>query len=181
MAEELAPKKFVAFHYQKDAQKPNSLVFMESEKDDISIGQRLRHRRGMRGLSLKVRAVGSGLNINTLSLIENEHTSPSVSILQQLAQILQISITEYFQTDRGNKKLVHQKQGQRPQVTFKHSIMEDLACGMPRFGWSLSSLHLSRRPTVGRNPSSIRGENLSTAWMDDPLYCGHGEISSRIG
>jgi transcriptional regulator with XRE-family HTH domain len=108
------------------------VVALDEEK--ISVGQRLREIRTSRKLSMKSLAQMSGLNINTLSLIENERTSPSVSTLQQLSQSLQVSITVFFETDHGIRKLVHQKQGKRPCVTFQHSIIEDLAPGMPRMG-----------------------------------------------
>ena len=55
---------------------------------EIDVGQRLRELRAMRGLSLRALSGQSGLNVNTLSLIENRRTSPSVSTLQQLALTL---------------------------------------------------------------------------------------------
>jgi transcriptional regulator with XRE-family HTH domain len=111
-----------------------SLLVAALDEEKISVGQRLREIRASRGLSMRSLAQKSGLNINTLSLIENEHTSPSVSTLQQLAQSLQVPITEFFESNHGSKKIVYQKQGKRPHVTFQHSALEDLAPGMPRLG-----------------------------------------------
>ncbi len=55
---------------------------------DIDAGHCLRVLRSGRGLSIRSLAEQSGLNANTLSLIENSKTSPSVSTLQQLASAL---------------------------------------------------------------------------------------------
>jgi transcriptional regulator with XRE-family HTH domain len=138
------------------------------EKGKISVGQRLREIRTSRRLSMKSLAQMSGLNINTLSLIENERTSPSVSTLQQLAQSLQVPITEFFETDHGSRKLVHQKQGKRPRVTFQHSTMEDLAPGMPRFGAEPILVTLEPGADSGRKQIVHTGREF--------VYCLDGHI-----
>jgi transcriptional regulator with XRE-family HTH domain len=101
----------------------NSPFTAELNNVETNVGLRLREIRNLRGLSMRSLAEVSGLNINTLSLIENQHTSPSVSTLQQLAQSLQVPITEFFATDHGSKELVHQKLGQRPRVSFEQSTL----------------------------------------------------------
>lgn len=146
------------------------LAGMDSE--ETSVGQRLREIRVVRGLSMRALAELSGLNINTLSLIENEHTSPSVSTLQQLAQSLQVSITEFFQTNHGSKKLVHQKQGDRPSVAFEHSTMEDLACGMPRFGPEPIIVTLEPKADSGKKPIVHTGREF--------VYCLDGHITYTV-
>ena len=45
---------------------------------DLLVGQRLKDLRTKNGFSLRALADSSGLNINTLSLIENGKSSPSV-------------------------------------------------------------------------------------------------------
>jgi transcriptional regulator with XRE-family HTH domain len=102
--------------------------------DEIDVGRRLRELRATRDLSLRALAEQSGLNVNTLSLIENRRTSPSVCTLQQLAQTLQVPISFFFETDQGNKLVAHQKSGNRPQAAFTHGSIEDLGAGIPRFG-----------------------------------------------
>ena len=66
---------------------------------EIDVGGRLRVLRTGRGLSMRALAKKSGLNVNTLSLIENQHTSPSVSTLQQLALALNVPLTAFFEVD----------------------------------------------------------------------------------
>lgn len=71
----------------------------------VSVGQRIRALRHQRGYSLRVLAEQSGLNINTLSLIEKEKTSPSVSTLQHLARALAVPITAFFESDEEKKSV----------------------------------------------------------------------------
>jgi transcriptional regulator with XRE-family HTH domain len=98
--------------------------------DIINVGLRLRELRTSRGLSIRSLADLSGLNFNTLSLIENEKTSPSVSTLQQLALALQVPITAFFESTAEQKDVVFQKFGQRPKATFAHGSLEDLGGGL---------------------------------------------------
>lgn len=69
----------------------------------VSVGQRIRALRHQRGYSLRVLSERSGLNINTLSLIEKEKTSPSVSTLQHLARALAVPITAFFESNEKKK------------------------------------------------------------------------------
>lgn len=144
----------------------------ELDHKEFSVGQRLREIRGRRRLSMRSLAEISGLNINTLSLIENQHTSPSVSTLQQLAQSLQVSITEFFETDQGSKKLVHQKHGKRPHAVFEHSTMEDLAAGMPRFGAEPIIVTLEPDADSGNKPIVHTGREF--------VYCLDGRIAYMV-
>ncbi|MEX1247777.1 MAG: cupin domain-containing protein [Anaerolineales bacterium] len=140
--------------------------------EEVSVGRRLREIRVARKLSIRALAKLSGLNTNTLSLIENGRTSPSVSTLQQLAQGLQVSITEFFQTNQGNQKLVYQKKDQRPHVTFEHSTMQDLAAGMPRLGAEPIIVTLEPGADSGEKPIVHTGREF--------VYCLEGNIAYTV-
>ncbi len=71
----------------------------ENTEMDIDVGRSLRQLRGKTQLSLRALAKKSGLAINTLCLIENGKTSPSVSTLQRLALGLEVPITAFFETN----------------------------------------------------------------------------------
>ncbi len=110
-------------------------AIMEVEKEalpgtEISVGRRLHEMRLERGLSIRSLAELSSLNFNTLSLIENEKSSPSVSTLQQLAQALQVPITSFFETSAPQQDVVFQKMGHRPRASFSHGSLEDLGAGL---------------------------------------------------
>jgi transcriptional regulator with XRE-family HTH domain len=138
----------------------------------INVGKRLREIRTLRGLSMRSLAEMSGLNINTLSLIENERTSPSVSTLQQLAQSLHVNITEFFEVDLQSKKVVYQKQGKRPCISFAHNTIEDLAAGMPRFGAEPLIVTLHPNAGSGKKPIVHAGREF--------VYCLEGCIAYTI-
>jgi len=138
----------------------------------VDVGRRLRGLRGERGLSLRALAEKSGLNINTLSLIENGHTSPSVSTLQQLAGSLEVSISDFFVTEHETKKIVHQKNGVRPRIAFEHGSMEDLAAGMPRFGAEPILVTLEPGADSGKKPIVHTGREF--------VYCLDGHITYTV-
>src|SRR3990172_3921362 len=86
-----------------------SSLSMEAGEAAIDVGARLRILRAVAGLSIRTLAFKSGLNVNTLSLIENGKTSPSVSTLQQLAMTLDIPITAFFETETPKKTIAYHK------------------------------------------------------------------------
>ncbi|MCE1252519.1 MAG: helix-turn-helix domain-containing protein, partial [Anaerolineae bacterium] len=73
---------------------------------ELLVGMKLRYLRNQKGFSLRVLAERSGLNINTLSLVENGKSSPSVSTLQQLARALEVPITSFFESEPQEKQIV---------------------------------------------------------------------------
>jgi len=102
----------------------------DSDVSEINIGKRLQELRLMQGLSLRALAELSDLNVNTLSLIENEKTSPNVSTLQQIATALNVPITAFFQPITAKKDIVFLKKGNRAKINFPQGIFEDLGGGI---------------------------------------------------
>jgi transcriptional regulator with XRE-family HTH domain len=96
----------------------------------VNVGRRLRALRTDRGLSIRALAEISGLNVNTLSLIENSKTSPSVHTLQQVARALEAPITAFFETDAPKNHVVYVKADQRVNGLFVHGTLADLGTGM---------------------------------------------------
>jgi uncharacterized cupin superfamily protein len=74
------------------------------------------------------------LNVNTLSLIENSKTSPSVSTLQQIATALGVPINAFFEIETPLQIIVYQKKGNRPAADFAHGTLADLGVGFARHG-----------------------------------------------
>jgi transcriptional regulator with XRE-family HTH domain len=150
---------------------PNGLIAV-GLPTEINVGRRLRELRASRGLSIRALADKSGLNVNTLSMIENQRTSPSVSTLQQLAQSLQVHISAFFETDHGDKLVVHQKAGTRPHVVVTHGSIEDLGAGMPRFGTEPLIVTLAPNSDSGKTPIVHTGREF--------VYCLEGHISYTV-
>jgi len=152
-------------------------AMMELGGDDqatvnINVGGRLRELRTGQGLSIRSLAEMSGLNFNTLSLIENEKTSPSVSTLQQLAQALQVPITAFFVTAFPQKDVIYQKSGHRPHANFSHGLLEDLGAGLT-LGEGLPLL-LTLEPGAESGPDAIvhTGQEF--------VYCLEGNLTYTI-
>ncbi|MBN1312303.1 MAG: cupin domain-containing protein [Anaerolineae bacterium] len=149
-----------------------------SAADEIDVGQRLREFRNDRGLSIRALAEMSGLNFNTLSLIENGKTSPSVSTLQQLAQALRIPVAAFFATGQPPVKVVCQQAGRRPQVAFDHGVLEDLGAGMPVP--DVKPLLVTLEPGTDSGPDSIVHTGLEFVYclagvlryvIEEQTYC----------
>ena len=139
---------------------------------EISVGRRLRELRLERDLSIRALAEKSGLNANTLSLIENSKTSPSVSTLQQLAGALEVPITAFFETDAPKNNIAFQKAGQRPAVAFAHGIMEDLGAGLTSRGAEPFIVILEPNADSGPAPIVHTGREF--------VYCIEGRLAYTI-
>jgi len=96
---------------------------------EVDVGHRLRQLRLERGLSIRSLAEQSGLNVNTLSLIENNKTSPSVSTLQQIAAALRTPITVFFEAKAMPQAIIYQKADERQAASFTHGTLTNLGIG----------------------------------------------------
>lgn len=119
----------------------HSLVLHESGvsqssfcNNDSLVGNRLRALRKQKGLSIRALAEKCGISVNTLSLIENDKTSPNVNTLKLLAEGLEIPIMSFFEEEKSDNELVYQRQGQRPQMRFGNGTLEKLGEGLPPLG-----------------------------------------------
>ena len=108
----------------------DSVLRFDPEHIEINVGKRLKTLRGEQGLSIRGLAGRSGLAVNTLSLIENGKTSPSVSTLQQLAEALKVPITAFFKPDMEQKFVVHTPLAERPHTEIEKALLQDLGAGL---------------------------------------------------
>jgi transcriptional regulator with XRE-family HTH domain len=139
---------------------------------DIDVGRRIREVRMASGHSIRTLAKLSSLNVNTLSLIENGHTSPSVSTLQLIAQTLQVPISTFFESQQDHKTVVYQHEGKRPHATFTHGTIEDLGAGMTRFGAEPLIVTLKPKAESGKYPIVHTGREF--------VYCLEGHITYHV-
>jgi transcriptional regulator with XRE-family HTH domain len=102
----------------------------DGQHHEVNVGRMLRTLRLERGLSIRALAGKSGLAVNTLSLIQNEKTSPSVATLQQLASALEVPITAFFKNASPKCRISHIKAHQRIGAAFAHGMLEDLGAGL---------------------------------------------------
>jgi transcriptional regulator with XRE-family HTH domain len=68
-------------------------------KPRLAVGAQVRHWRGVRGLTLAGVASRSGVNVGYLSQIENDKASPSLAVLGQLADALDVPAAWFLMGD----------------------------------------------------------------------------------
>jgi transcriptional regulator with XRE-family HTH domain len=138
----------------------------------ISVGQRLRELRSRRRLSLRALAEKSGLNANTLSLIENDKSSPSVATLQQAAAALGVPITAFFETSADTQRVVYHPAGQPVAMPFTGGQLHDLGAGIMRRGIEPLLLELEPLGSSGRIPIVHTGREF--------VYCLEGRLTYHV-
>jgi len=138
----------------------------------VNVGRRLHELRAERDLSIRALAEKSGLAINTLSLIENNKTSPSVSTLQQVAAALDVPIMAFFETDTPPARIVYTKAGSRPGADFAHGTLADLGVGMADRVVQPFIIKLEPNRGSGANPIVHTGHEF--------VYCLQGRIVYTI-
>lgn len=136
------------------------------------VGQRVRELRNSRNHSLRSLAELSGLNINTLSLIENGKTSPSVSTLQQLAKALEVPITAFFEAETVSQHVVFTSHAARPGTKFGLTQMQNL-------GQNLE--HNAVQPfVVTLLPNAESGEQIIVHTGYEFVYCLFGQVRYTV-
>lgn len=146
-----------------------------SIKQDVSeqVGQKIREIRKSRRLSIRVVAEMSGLSVNTLSLVENGKTSPSVNTLHRLAQSFNLPITAFFEKNKPKNQVVYQKAGERQQIIFPKGQMERLNTGAQPAGYEPFVTKLEMGANSGEVPVTYPGREF--------IYCLEGHITYFIG
>ena len=138
----------------------------------VDVGQRLREIRAAQGLSIRDLAKKSGLNVNTLSMIENGKNSPSLETLQQLSLALETPIVAFFEDSTPRNQIVHYKANQRPSVAFAHGSLEDLGAGMNRRG--------AETFLVTLKPNSTSGDQTIVHTGRETVFCLEGQLTYTI-
>jgi len=164
MTEKHIPKPFQDNGGKKVKQQTNSL----ENNHEVNVGRELRTLCAQRGISIRALAEKSGLAVNTLSLIQNGKTSPSVSTLQQLAFALEVPITAFFKNDFPKSRVAYIKAGQHPGAAIAHGILEDLGGGLE---------DPSLEPfIVTMNPNSTSGTPPIVHTGHEFVFCLEGRI-----
>jgi transcriptional regulator with XRE-family HTH domain len=87
-----------------------------SEGPESRVGLRMKHRRLLRGLTLKVLAEQAGCSESMLSRIENGTANPSINTLHRIALALRVPVSGLFQDDEEGANNVVLRRGQRPTI-----------------------------------------------------------------
>lgn len=137
------------------------------------VGQKVRELRTRRGLSLRALAERSGLNINTISLIENGKSSPSVGTLQQIGKALDFPLSAFFETGPVPREIVFTLCNEGTKAVFDHAAMQNLGKGF--LGSGVQPFFVALEPHTGS------GEQLIIHPGYEFVYCLSGEVIYQIG
>ncbi len=86
MADSAPPRPVIALPTPTDAVTP--------EAAGLTLGRRIRHVRTVRGMTLDQLGAAVGSGASQLSLVENGHREPRVSLLQAIAAALEVPVAE---------------------------------------------------------------------------------------
>ena len=129
-----------------------------NEKHDIDVGARLRDLRIRHGLSQRELARRAGVSNATVSMIEANRVSPSVSALKQILSGIPVGIADFFAAEEGEPE----------KVVFRASELTEIAGGAVSYrqvgsnlrGRALQVMHERYQPGAdsGKHLISHQGE-----------------------
>lgn len=94
------------------------------DEKTVNLGDRLRHLREGRQISMRSLAKESGLSANALSMIERGKTSPFVSTLYKLADALNVPVTAFFGVDDERQDVIYMCAKHGPRVPIVRGTWE---------------------------------------------------------
>ena len=157
-------------------QRPETLATLlmpvYEEKLEESLGNRLRELRRQQGLSLRSLAEKSGLSANTLSLIENGKTSPSVATLQQVALALNVAITAFFEVENRREPVIYTQKSERTGTPFTHGTIEEMGPGFNNEG--IQPFLITFDPLTSSGPQPLTHDGMEF------IYCLSGHIYYNV-
>src|ERR1700753_3881907 len=87
-----------------------------AELPEAKVGLRMKHRRLLKGLTLKALAESAACSESMLSRIENGTGNPSINTLHRIALALGVPVSGLFQDDEAGEHNVVLRRGQRPTI-----------------------------------------------------------------
>lgn len=136
-----------------------------------NVGQRIRHLREQRNLSLRALAEQCGLSINAISKIERGENSPTVASLHLLASALSVPITEFFR-EASEQTTVFVKRGRRLRSQHSGMGIESLGIGLKDQRLEPFIVTLEQAAGTDSIPITHAGQEF--------VYCLEGEVEYEI-
>lgn len=138
----------------------------------FSLGEKLRQLRSERNISQRDLARMAGLSPNSVSLIERDETSPSVSTLQSLASALNVRMSYFFE-EQTPSTVLHIKSGARPKIENDGVVIEGMGKTLPE--QELEPFLITLGPKAGSG-----GERQVVHSGHEFVYCLIGKIEYVI-
>ena len=145
--------------------------FAIDPQPEILLGRKLRELRTKQKFSLRALAERSGLNVNTLSLLENGKSSPSVSTLHQLALALNVPIARFFEEEPVENRVVFTPHSTLPANAGSTHIQN---LGIDLAGNALQQFLVTLKPGAGS------GDQMIVHTGHEFVYCLSGKVHYRV-
>jgi len=139
--------------------------------EKTSLGERLRILRSERRLSQRDLAVQAGVSVNSISLIERDEISPSVSMLQNLARGLNIKVS-YFFDDAYEGDVLLVKAHDRPAITGNGLTIEGV--GKQMAAQDMEPFYITL------DPHAMGGERQVAHPGQEFVHCQEGKLEYLI-
>lgn len=140
-------------------------------KAQRTVGDRLRSLRSERKLSQRSLAQLAGISPNSISLIERDEISPSISTLQTLAGALRVRISFFFE-EESEQKILHVKPADR-------TAMESQGVHIESIGSRIQSQEIEPF-LVKLSPHTSSGERQVIHTGHEVVYCLQGKFEYLI-
>jgi transcriptional regulator with XRE-family HTH domain len=134
----------------------------------MDIGERMKAVRQMYGLSQRELAKRAGVTNGTISLIEQNRVSPSISSLKKVLDGIPMSIAEFFTLDLD----------QSPQVFFARDELADLTSG--EVAYKLVAPHRPGRKLAVLHETYAVGADTGAEMISHPGEEGGIVVRGRI-
>jgi transcriptional regulator with XRE-family HTH domain len=83
---------------------------------ELDVGQRLKAVRTAHGLSQRQLAAKAGMTSGTISMVEQNRISPSISSLKKILSALQMTLSDFFSTELDGTDKVFYRFGELRQI-----------------------------------------------------------------
>ena len=139
---------------------------------ELQVGRKVRELRTLSGFSLRMLAEKSGLNINTLSKIENGRTSATVGTLQSLAMALCVPVAAFFPGQTPSNRAIFTPRFSRPGTHLGLTYLENLGSGL--------ASEVIQPYIVTLKPGGSSGERMMKHSGLEFVYCLEGKVGYRL-
>nr|WP_199899699.1 helix-turn-helix domain-containing protein [Sneathiella glossodoripedis] len=130
---------------------------------EFDIGKRLRALRLEHGYSQRELAARAGVTNGTISMIEQNRTSPSVGSLKKVLDGFPIAMSDFFAHDFSSRRKIFFSEDELARIS--EGKIEYKQVGRDLTGKGLQVLHETYKPgaDTGRNMLSIKGKKLASS------------------
>ncbi|WP_250444695.1 helix-turn-helix domain-containing protein [Actinotalea sp. C106] len=127
--------------------------------DPLVIGRRVRHLRTARGMTLDQLGAAVGRAPSQISVLENGHREPALSLLQRIASALGVSLAELLDPEAPSRRAALEIELERAQ---RGPLFSSLGLGQVKAGRSLPTDALEALVGLQREVERLLTENAAT-------------------